>query len=120
MMKAGNVKPGTGKCCWLLFSLLLAVTCSKDSSGPDESYCDRLTIANGQPAILWDCDGSISGTTSNITYDTYGRIIAMDFDWECSNSSEAYEGRFYNIVRNQYAQATAFDAVINGETCHYP
>jgi hypothetical protein len=85
------------------------------------SKCKRLTIDSGEPSIQFKslCNAGTS-RISNIQYDNFGRIVAFEFDLKCTSTSEQYTGRVSNITRDANGNATAYDAVINGQSCHYP
>jgi hypothetical protein len=108
----------------MVFSLVvmaLFVYCGKDSpTESSESLCKRLTIDSGFPAIKFKraCRSS-SSTIENIQYNDFGQIISFDFDITCTSTSENYSGRVFNL-QYQSGNVVAYDATINGQSCHYP
>lgn len=65
----------------LLTAALNVPGCKKDDPvQPVESVCKKLTVSNNQPAINMACS-SISASITDIQYDSFGRVMAFDLDY---------------------------------------
>jgi hypothetical protein len=62
-----------------------------------ENLCALLGFSGSQPSLNVDCGGSSTSTISNITYDRFGRVVAYEFDIQCTGNSNRYTGRVFNI-----------------------
>lgn len=92
---------------------LLILGCGQDSSAP--SLGNRLTIVNGDPAIIMD-SGDATHTISNPIYDAAGKLTACEFDFKSNNTPEHYSGKIYQIRRNAAGKVISFEAVINQQS----
>jgi hypothetical protein len=117
VMKAKSVVRHAIALIAVMVGFLLFADCGKKSTEPKESLCGLLSIQDNQPNIAVNCQGGFSSRISNIEYDVYGRVIAYDFDYSCTNPSTRYTGKIYNIRRDDIGRALSFSAVINGESC---
>lgn len=107
----------------LLGTVLLATACGGDSTGPEESICDRLDVSRDNFSI--DFVGACSqfeASYNNIRYDdTFGNVIGFEFDIRCSTSSERYTGRVYDITYGaDHNTVVAWRAEVNGQSCRFP
>lgn len=97
---------------WIAVLMILTVGgCKKDE---ETSICGRLTFSSrAELDISMTCTSRVRNRTGTQP-DQYGRPISYEFDYHCSDGSETYTGRVYDITWNEIGQVLSARATING------
>jgi hypothetical protein len=103
----------------IVLCAVLFVSCSKDEDSVGssaESLCGIIKASYNDISIQYP-DASCTNTGFKPVLNEYGQMISLDFSFSCGSTK--YSGKVTTIVYESDGSVRSYDAIINGQNCHW-